>query len=186
MKDSEIIELYWKRDETAINKSAKHYGAYCYSIAYNILRNKEDSDECVNDTWLKSWNAIPPQYPNKLSAFLGKITRNLSLDRWKAITAKKRGGNELTLIISELDDCFPAVNTVEQVIADAEFKKIINHFLHMLPERECNLFLSRYWYGNSLSKIAHMFSMKENSVKASLYRTRKRLKEYLNKEDILL
>ena len=186
MKDSEIIELYWNRNETAISESSSRYGGYCYSIAYNILRNKEDSDECLNDTWLKTWNAIPPQRPQKLSAFLGKITRNLSLDKWKARTAQKRGGDEITLIIDELEECIPATFSVEQAISDAELEKTINHFLHMLPERECNLFLSRYWHGNSLSIIANTFSMKENNVKASLFRTRKKLKEYLIKEDIFI
>lgn len=186
MSDSEIIELYWSRDESAIHETASQYGNYCFSIAYNILASKEDSDECVNDTWLKAWNTIPPQRPNKLSAFLGRITRNLSFDKYKAIKAKKRGGGEIMLAIDELEECVPSAGTVEQAITDAELGKSINDFLYTLPERECNVFLSRYWYGNPLSKIAAIFSMKENNVKASLFRSRVKLRTYLEKEDIFL
>lgn len=186
MSDSDIIVLYWGRNESAISETARQYGGYCYSIAYNILGSKEDSDECVNDTWLKAWNAIPPQRPNKLSSFLGRITRNLSFDKYKAIAAKKRGGGEIMLAINELEECVQSAGTVEQVITDAELGKIINRFLHTLPERECNVFLSRYWYGNPLSKIATIFSMKENNVKASLFRSRVKLKAYLEKEEIFI
>lgn len=184
MRDTDIIALYWRRDESAIKETVRKYGGYCYAIAYNILGRKEDSDECVNDTWLKAWDAMPPNRPAKLSCFLGKITRNLSFDKLKSNNAKKRGGGEIKLVIDELDACIPAFDTVEQALSDEEFGRLINRFLRTLPERERNLFLSRYWYSNPIAKIADIFSMKENTVKASLFRSRIKLKCYLEKEDI--
>lgn len=186
MKDEEIIELYWNRNESAISESERQFGGYCYSIAYNILNNKEDSDECVNDTWLKAWKAIPPQRPNKLSLFLGRITRNLSFDKFKARKTKKRGEGEMMLVLEELDECIPLVSNVEKVVLDEELDKIINRFLHTLPERECNIFLARYWYSKSLAEIAQQFSMKENNVKANLFRSRMKLRIYLEKEGVIL
>ena len=106
MEDSQIIELYWKKNTDAISKTADKYGAYCYAIAKNILHNHEDSEECVNDTWLHAWNAMPPQKPNVLRLFLAKITRNLSLDRFNVRNAEKRGGGEITLVLDELVECF--------------------------------------------------------------------------------
>ena len=115
MKDTEIIALYWKRDETAITATANTYGNYCYSIAYRILYNKEDAEECVNDTWLNAWKSIPPQRPNRLSTYLGRITRNLSLDRHKLLTAEKRGSGQVELALSELEECVPTQMDMEQI-----------------------------------------------------------------------
>jgi len=112
MNDTEILDLYWARSESAISETAQQYGSYCASIAINILRNKEDAEECVNDAYLKAWNAIPPQRPTVLSSFLGRITRNLSFDKYKARKAQKRGGDETALLLSELEDCIPAARTV--------------------------------------------------------------------------
>lgn len=186
MKDEEIIELYWNRNESAILETSKQYERYCYSIAYNILYCKEDSDECVNDTWLKAWNVIPPQRPNKLSLFLGRITRNMSLDKYKARKAQKRGGGEIMLVLEELDECIPSINNVEQAVIEEDLDRIINRFLHTLPERECNIFLARYWHSKPIAEIAKDFSMKENNVKANLYRNRVKLKTYLLKEGVAL
>ncbi|MEY8357152.1 sigma-70 family RNA polymerase sigma factor [Lachnospiraceae bacterium 54-53] len=186
MTDEKIIELYWSRDESALEESSRQYGRYCFSIAHNILKNKEDSDECVNDTWLKAWNAIPPQRPNKLSLFIGRITRNLAFDRFKAQKAQKRCGGEFMLVLEELDECIPSKNGVESAILDEDLNNIINSFLHMLPKRECSIFLARYWYSKPLAEIAQQFSVRENSVKASLFRSRKKLKAYLEKEGVYL
>lgn len=186
MKDSEIIDLYWKRDESATSETARRYGGYCYSIAYNILNNKEDSDECVNDTWMKAWSAIPPHRPHKLSLFLGRITRNLSFDRLKAGKAQKRGGGEIVLVLEELDECVPSSNDVEQTVIDGRLDQLINRFLHTLPERECNVFLARYWYSKPLAEISEESSMKETNVKASLFRSRVKLRAYLEKEGVSL
>lgn len=186
MKDEEIIALYWNRNEAAISESARQYGGYCYSIAYHILNSKEDSDECVNDTWLKAWNAMPPHRPHRLSLFLGRITRNLSFDKSRAGKARKRGGGEIALVLEELDECVPSASDVEGTVMDEELDKMINRFLHTLPERECDIFLGRYWYGEPLAEIAGMFFMKENNVKASLFRSRMKLKAYLEKEGVVL
>lgn len=186
MRDDEIIDLYWERKESAISESARQYGGYCYSIAYGILNNKENSDECVNDTWMKAWKAIPPHRPGRLSLFLGRITRNLSFDKFRAGKTQKRGGGEITLVLEELDECVPSAGSVEQTVADGELSRLVNRFLHTLPERECNIFLVRYWYGRPLAEIAERFAIKENNVKASLFRSRVKLRTYLEKEGVHL
>ncbi|MCL2082126.1 MAG: sigma-70 family RNA polymerase sigma factor [Oscillospiraceae bacterium] len=186
MTDEEIIDLFWSRNQTAITQTARQYGNYCYAIANGILNNREDSEECLNDTWHRAWEAIPPQRPNKLSLFLGKITRHLAFDKYKMNRAKKRGGSEFTLVLNELDECIPSPNTVEQTIEAEELELTINQFLHSLPERKCSIFLLRYWHNKPLSEIASRFGMKENNVKASLFRTRQKLKAHLEKEDVTL
>lgn len=131
LQDREIIELYWYRDEKAIAESEKKYGAYCFSIAYNILGNREDSEECVNDTWLRTWNTVPPVCPDCLSAFLGRVTRNLSFDRWKVRRAGRRGKGETALMLEELLECVPAKGTPEEAVEDAELLDALNGFLEM-------------------------------------------------------
>ena len=186
LTDAEIVNLYWEREQSAIIQTATQYGNYCYSIASNILSNHEDSEECVSDTWHRAWDAIPPQRPNKLSLFLGKITRHLAFDKYRMNKAQKRGGSELTLVLDELDECIPSSSSVEQVIEDEELERTINRFLHELPKRECNIFLLRYWHNKPLAEIALRLSMKENNVKASLFRSRQKLKTHLEKEDVFL
>ncbi len=186
MGDTEILDLYWARNEMAIAETQAVYGSYCYSIAWRILYNKEDSDECVNDTWLRAWNAIPPNRPCRLAVFLGTITRNLSLDRWKRRQTMKRGGGEMTVALDELAECIPDVRSTEDAVEAAELAGIINDFLHTLPERDCNVFLRRYWYVEEYSAIAKAYGMKLNTVKTSLFRTRSRLREYLEKEGVAL
>lgn len=186
MKDTEILALYWARDEQAIRETQHSYGRYCYSIAYNILKDREDSDECVNDTWLRAWNVIPPKRPDRLELFLGTITRNLSFDRWKGRHAMKRGGGEMTVALDELVECVPDRHSTEEAAEAAELERCINSFLYTLPERECNVFLRRYWYVEEYSEIAARYGMKLNTVKTSLFRTRSKLKEYLEKEGVVL
>ena len=186
LNDSRIIELYWHRDEAAISDSQQAYGAYCYTIANNILENREDSEECVSDTWLKAWGAIPPQRPNRLSAFFGRITRNLSFNKLEARQAQKRGGGEIALVLDELLECVPGADTPEQAITDAELEDCINAFLHTLPSRTRNIFLCRYWYVESIAQIAKHFGMTVGGVKASLHRSRAKLQTYLEKEDVIL
>lgn len=182
MSDEEIIGLYWKRDETAITESAGQYGRYCQSIALRILESAEDSEECVNDTWLKSWNALPPGKPDRLSVFFGKITRNLAFDRYRKKHAGKRGGGETALVLEELEDCVSSGSSVEKEFDDSELSRSINQFVRSLPDRERNIFLARYWYGFSIIQIGKKFGMKENSVKVNLHRSRTKLKEHLLKE----
>lgn len=186
MRDMDILTLYWERNEQAIAESAKSYGGYCESIAFHILHNREDSDECVNDTWLRAWNAIPPSRPNRLAVFLGTITRNLALDKWKHKNAMKRGRGEMELALDELVECIPAAHSTEDAVEAAELERMLNDFLHMLPERDCNIFLRRYWYVEEYAEIAKRYHMKLNTVKTSLFRTRGRLREYLEREGIVL
>lgn len=186
MKDTEILDLYWARSERAIAESQRAYGNYCYSIAWHILYDKEDSDECVNDTWLRAWNSIPPNRPGRLALFLGTITRNLSLDRWKGRRAMKRGNGEMTVALDELAECVPDVRSTEDAVEGRELERLLNAFLHTLPERDCNVFLRRYWYVEEYGEIAKRYSMNLNTVKTSLFRTRNKLKDYLEKEGIVL
>ena len=186
LKDTEILDLYWAREEQAISETEKAYGSYCYSIAWHILYSKEDSDECVNDTWLRAWNAIPPKRPDRLAVFLGTITRNLSLDRWKGKHTMKRGNEEMLLALDELAECVPDGHNTEAVVEATELEYMLNQFLHTLPERDCNIFLRRYWYVEEYSEIAKRYGMKLNTVKTSLFRTRAKLRGFLEKEGVVL
>lgn len=186
MQDSQIIDLYWDRNEQAITETQRSYGSYCHSIAFHILYDHDDADECVNDTWLRAWNAIPPQRPGKLALFLGTITRNLSLDRWKGKHAMKRGSGEMTLALDELAECVPDRNSTEDAVEAAELERLLNEFLHTLPERECNVFLRRYWYVEEYKDIAKKYGMNLNTVRTTLFRTRAKLKSFLEKEGIVL
>ena len=181
MNDSAIIQLYWVRSEQAISATEKKYGRYCHSIAYNILRNTQDAEECTNDTWLHTWNAIPPQRPTRFKSFLGRITRNLSLNRYEKQNAQKRGSGELTLILDELAECIPSGNSLEDTAA---IKDLLNRFLDILPEKSCRLFVRRYWYAASVKELAREFHMTENQVGVTLYRTREVLRSYLEKEGV--
>lgn len=186
MNDEEIIELYFARDEQAIAGTQEKYGKYCYSIALNILFDREDSEECVNDTWMRAWNAIPPQRPGKMQIFLGTITRNLALDRYKSKRTQKRGGGNMEVALDELGDCIPSSDTIEDLVAAAELEQILHRFLRSLPERECNVFLRRYWYVEEYREIADRYQMRLNTVKTLLFRVRGKLKTYLEQEGIVI
>lgn len=186
MEDQAIIDLYWAREERALLETERKYGSYCWTIAHNILRSREDSEECVNDTWMRAWNAMPPQRPGILSSFLGKITRNLSLDRCKAAKTTKRGGGRVTMALDELEECLPGQSSVEQALADAELTRLIDRFLRNLPEKECCIFLRRYWYVDSMAEIAHRYHMSEGTVKSTLHRTRAKLRACLEQEGVYL
>ena len=184
MEDSGIIALYWAREERALVETERKYGRYCWTISYNILHNREDTEECLNDTYMKAWNAMPPQRPSILSAFLGKIARNVSLDRYKAGRTDKRGGGQMVVALEELEDCLPGSGSVEQSLADAELARSIDRFLRTLPEKECCVFLRRYWYVDSMLEIANRYHMAEGTVKSMLFRTRRKLKAYLEEEGV--
>jgi RNA polymerase sigma-70 factor (ECF subfamily) len=186
MKDNEIIKLYWKRDETAITATADTYGNYCYSIANNILNSNEDSEECVNDTWLNAWNSIPPHRPNRLSTYLGKITRNLALNRYKLLTAVKRGNGRVELALAELENCVPAQIGMEQVTEEMELVSALERFLRAYPRTERNIFLGRYWYLYTIPELASAYRMSESKIASLLYRMRNKLKLHLQKEEIFL
>lgn len=186
MNDSQIIKLYWQRNECAIQETNSKYGAYCYSIANNILTSKEDSEECVNETWLRAWNTMPPQKPNRLNLFLAKITRNLSFDKFKAKTADKRGGGELTLVLDELESCIADSTDTEKEYSAKELNESINSFLHTLSECECNVFLRRYFYAESVTEISVRYELKESNVNVILSRARKKLRTHLEKEGYII
>ena len=184
MEDSAIIDLYWAREERALSETDTKYGGYCRSIAHNILRNREDTEECVSDTWLHAWNAMPPQRPSILSSFLGRITRNLSFDRCRWQNAEMRGVVLLPLALDELSECFPAPGRVEQALEARELAEAIDRFLRTLPERECSIFLRRYWYVDSVPEIAARYGMTESKVKMQLSRTKEKLRLFLEQEGI--
>lgn len=144
MEDREIVNLYWERNSNAIKETASKYGGYCKAIAKNILGNNEDAEECVNDIYLNTWNSIPPNRPNVLSTYLGKITRNLSFDRFRHRHADKRGGGEIELVLDELGECVSGADSVEQEVEKKELIRAINSFLDTLSQEKCNIFLCRY------------------------------------------
>lgn len=164
MDDGQIVQFYWDRDERAIPATADKYGNYCTSIAKNILGNPEDAEECVNDTYMRAWNSMPPHRPNVLSAFLGKITRNVSLNRYKQNTADKRGGGEVPAVLEEIAELVSDTDSVEQEVDRRELVKAIDAFLDRLPTEKRSLFLCRYWYFDSVSNLASRFGMTENHV----------------------
>lgn len=186
MEERQIIDLYWARSEAAISETAKKYGKFCHSIAFNILSNREDSEECVNDTYLHAWNAIPPRRPSKLSAFLGRITRNLALKKYESDTAAKRGGGQVPLALEELAECIPAPNSVEQQVDDRVLADAFNVFLACLPPETRRIFMQRYWNLSSVKEIAAVCGISESKVKMSLMRTRGKLKDFLEQEGIAL
>ena len=186
MDDNKIIELYWLRDENAIQESTQKYGVYCKSIALRILNNMKHSEECVNDTWLNAWNAMPPQKPDALRIFLGSITRNLSLNRVRDLSREKRGGNQAVIALDELADCVPDTASPEKVLEDREITEAINTWLHSLEKEKRVAFLRRYWYCDSLSEVSTRMGWTESKTNSLLRRLRLSLKEHLILEGITL
>ena len=186
MEDKQIIELFWARAEQAITATDEKYGKYCYYIAYNILHSNEDSEECVNDTYLKAWESIPPHRPERLAAFLGKITRNLYINKYKYLTAGKRGEGQYEMALEELNECIPSAVSVEQIMEDRELSEVFNRFLEMLPVEKRKVFMRRYWYFSPVKEIAAEYGMSESKVKMSLLRTRSAFRQYLEKEGVAL
>lgn len=185
MEDNRIVDLYWARSEDAIAETSEKYGKYCYAIAYHILSNAEDADESVNDTYLDAWHNMPPHRPSILSAFLGKITRRISIDKWRGRTADKRGGGEIMLALDELADCVPSDHSVEHEAEAAALEKIINDFVMGLPLLERRVFICRYWYLDSIPAIAAQFGFSQSKVKMVLHRQRQKLRSILEREAFL-
>lgn len=179
MEDNAIIQLYWARDEGAIAATEEKYGGYCQAIALNVLEDAQDAEECVNDTYLHAWNTMPPQKPSKLAAFLGRITRNLSFDRYRRAGAAKRGGGEMPLILDELSDCVSGGDAVQQEMERRELTEAINEFLRTLSPQKRKMFVLRYWYCESVNDIADKFGMKPGAVSTALGRMRVGLRIYL-------
>ena len=167
MNDNEIVDMYWERNESAIRETDRKYGRYCKIIAMNILCKTEDAEEICNDTWLAAWNSIPPNRPEVLKTYLGKITRRLSLKRWRDMNREKRGGGTAAVALEELGEC------------------VLNAFVASLRENERRVFICRYWYMDSIEKISGDFGYSSGKVKSMLYRTRLKLTAYLKKEGLL-
>ena len=182
MEDEKIIQLYFARDEQAVAETDRKYGGYCFTLANAILSNREDAEEAVSDTYLKTWQAIPPKKPQVLKLFLAKITRNLSFSHWRKYTAEKRGGGAMELVLEELDTCIPAPGKVEDSLMGKELAKAIRCFLNTCPEREQDIFLRRYFFVEETEAIARRYGMKPATVLRTLSRTREKLKHYLTRE----
>lgn len=185
MEDQQIIELYFQRDEVALSETADKYGAFCLRIAGNVLHAAEDAEECVNDTYHMAWKQIPPVVPESLKAFLGKIVRNLAISRYRALHAKKRF-NELEVMLSELEECVPAVADVEQEVEAKELTEYINSWLAGLKTEERVLFVRRYWYGDEVKKLAEQGNVSAVKVTQQLLRLRKRLKVFLEEKGVMV
>lgn len=186
MRDEQIIDLYWARSQDAIRETQDKYGRYCHSIAWHILEDEQDCQECVNDTWMRAWNAMPEARPDRLPVFLGKITRNLSLDRWKHDRAIKRGFGQTALALEELAECIPDRQSVEQAADQLVLVQVLNDFLRVQSREKRRIFLLRYWYLFSVQEIALELSVTESKVKMTLLRMRQALRQMLEKEDISL
>ena len=185
MDDREIIAFFWNRDETAIAACRKKYNALLERISRNILSSSQDSEECVSDTYLKAWETIPPKKPDSLAAYLGRIARNLSLNRWNQLHAQKRGEGG-SILLSELSDCIPAENSVEAEIETARLTQLIDSWLDTLPQNDRVLFLRRYWYGDSVNALAAEAGSTPSVISGRLYRLRAKLRRQLEKEGISL
>lgn len=185
MEDEQIVTLYWNRDETAIQETQTKYDRYLTKIACNILADMEDSRESVNDTYLAAWNTMPPRRPNILSAFLGKLTRYISLDRWKKCSAQKRGGGQVALSLEELEECISGGDDPEKEVDRKELLRYLNRFLDALPETQRRVFVCRYWYLESIPEIAARFGFSESKVTAMLHRLREKLRARLQLEGLL-
>ena len=181
MEDKQIVELYWARSETAISETEKKYGRYCHYIAYQILHNDEDAKEVVNDTYLKTWNTIPPKRPDPLKPYVGTISRQLALDVYKKQHAQKRSG-QVPLVLDELSECIPDNDSGADIGESVALSDALNRFMWNLPQRTRNIFVRRYFYMSSVAEIAKDFSMKESNVTMHLLRTRKKLEQFLRKE----
>jgi RNA polymerase sigma factor, sigma-70 family len=181
--DEQILDLYWKRSESAITETAKKFGRYCWTIAWNILSDAADAEECENDVYLAAWNTIPPKRPTHLAIFLGRLTRNIALDKYDYKTAQKRN-QKFEQILSELEDCLVSPHSVETQYEAGQTAETINRFLREQPYESRAVFLRRYWYSDSIRDIAKQFGISESKVKSMLFRTRNRLRQYLEKEGI--
>ena len=181
MTDQTIIDLFWQRSEDAIRNTSKKYGKYLTKIAMNILKYYEESEECVNDTYFAAWKQIPPDRPQKLLPYLGRITRCLALNRYDYLTAQKRNV-EFTLQLSELEECLTGTDSIEMQYESGKVASSISSFLKMQNSDVRNIFIRRYWFSDSITEIASRFNMSESKVKSTLFRTRKRLKKHLESE----
>lgn len=181
MNDQDIIELFWARSEDAILEAAAKFSTYCQAIAWNLLGNAEDVKECINDTWFAAWNRIPPERPVRLAVYLGRITRNIAMDRYDYNHAAKRKCN-FGQMLSELEECAVTVDSAQKQYEDGETARLISRFLKAQEAQKRIIFIRRYWYGDSIAMIAGQLAMSQSKVKSMLHRMRKALKVYLERE----
>lgn len=186
MQDEKIVKLYWERDEVALKETEAKYGKYLYKIAFGILADKSDSDESVNDTYLAAWNSIPPQKPSVLSTYLGKLTRRISIDIFRRKNSEKRKASQYALSLSELEDCIKDKISLEEDMENKDLAVAISVFLRTLSKESRALFVSRYYFCDSLKDAAHFVGVSESKAKSLLYRTRQSLKEHLLKEGYMI
>ena len=184
MSELEILELFAARNEEAIKKCEESYGAYCRTVSYRILQDEGEVAECVNDTWFQAWQAIPPAQPHNLGAYLAKITRNLSLNRYRSAHQKKREAGRVAASLEELADCVPSGETLEQTVEKSRLGKIISGFLRELPKEERIMFVRRYFYMDSVAEVAGFLGCSESKVKTTMFRCRKKLQEVLIREEV--
>ncbi len=185
MEDPKIVELFFARDEAGITAARDTYGGYCAQVARRLLDTEEDVEEVLSDTWLRAWNSIPPEKPGNLKLYLAKIARNLSFDRFRSQTREKRGGGELPLALHELSECIPSPEQPEDALEAEQLKQAVNAFLGELPQRDRKVFLLRYFYVETTESIGKRLGIRPALVRTSLSRTRKKLKTYLIKEELL-
>lgn len=185
MDDQSIIELYDQRDQRAVTETQLKYGAYCMEVAYRVLENRQDAEECVNDTYLRAWHSIPPQKPYSLKSFLAKITRNLAINRYRDNHTQRRGRGEIALALEELGECIADGESITEDYLMQELGEYVNRFLKKLSRKECNIFLCRYYFLYTTAEIATQYGVTEAYVRTNLSRTRRKLKQYLEKEGLL-
>lgn len=184
MDDLDIIELFWRRSEQAIEETDKKYGRYCHTIACNICGSQQDAEECVSDTWFRAWNLMPPERPNVLSVFLGRLTRNIAINCIQSKSRKKRGSGETALALDELNECIPGGTDPASAFDENELKKAICGFVARLPESEKAVFVLRYWYLASIDEISQKMKFSQGKVKTMLFRSRRKLASFLKEEGL--
>lgn len=182
MEDSKIVALYWQRREQAVEETARKYGQYCMQIALRILGNEEDARECVNDTWQAGWDSIPPNRPENLRTYLGKLTRRICMKRWRSMDTQKRGGGEMALSLEELGDCIPDGRHIDEALAAKELVQTINAFLLESSVQERRVFVLRYWHGYAVKEIGKISGFSKSKVESMLHRMRGKLRERLREE----
>ncbi len=185
MNDMEIIQLFFERSEQAIKELSEKYGAACSKIAFNILNNTQDAEECVNDAYLGVWNTIPPQNPNPLQSYVYRIVRNLAIKKHRFGTAAKRKST-YDITLDELENCFSSSVSADDEFNAKEISRIISEFLETLDKENRIIFIRRYWYSDSITDIAKQFGRNEHNISVRLSRTREKLKKYLIKEGVTI
>ena len=184
MQDSQIVDLYWERSEDAIRQTNIKYGKMLYSVSFQITESRQDSEECVNDTWLHAWNAIPPEWPLRFSAWLTRVTRNLAISRLRESRAQKRGGEEIPLVLEELDECIPGGTDPQREAEQKELREAVNRFLDGLDSAARDVFVARYFYAASHSELSARTGWSVGKVKTVLRRTRLKLRTKLKEEGL--